>query len=134
MPNRTQFWDRLVPSGDCWIYVGAMARGGYGRVKVGGSEYRAHRYAWLTLRGEIPDGLDLDHLCRNRACVNPDHLDPVPSAVNKSRGLMGSGNCTTAVQTHCKRDHEFTPDNTYMWRGRRKCRACQRIYNAARKS
>lgn len=70
--------------------------------------------------GEIPPGLTLDHLCRNKVCVNPDHLDPVPGRVNTLRAR--------ALITHCKQGHEFTEENTYVWtNGWRKCRVCMRV-------
>ena len=61
----------------CWVWLGAKMRNGYGQLVVGGVHYAAHRYAYQELVGAIPAGLDLDHLCRNRACTNPDHLEPV---------------------------------------------------------
>ena len=129
MPRRTSFWERLTIADGCWLFSGPTTHNGYGRVNIGGHR-RAHRYAWSELRGAIPDGLHLDHLCRNRLCVNPDHLEVVTQAVNNARAQGFSD----GIQTHCKRGHEFTEENTHLRRGRRNCRACQRIYNAARKA
>lgn len=131
MPRPIRFWERLVLVGECWIFTGAKNEDGYGKVKLDG-HWRAHRYAWSVLRGEIPDGLELDHLCRNRACVNPDHLDPVPGAVNTARASKAT--YVGGVQVRCLRDHEFTPENTRMYRGKRQCRACQRLYKARAQS
>lgn len=123
MARKTSFWERLEQVGDCWVYTGLKTYNGYGQINVGGFR-RAHRYAWSELRGPIPEGLDLDHLCKNRACCNPDHLEVVTTAVNNARANGFPG----GVQTHCLRGHEFTPENTRIFQGERRCRACQRIY------
>ena len=88
----------------------------------------AHRVVYEILVGPIPVGLELDHLCRNRACVNPDHLEPVTTRTNLLRGY--SPWACRARQTHCKRGHEFTPENTYgTGDGRRYCRTCRRAHH-----
>ena len=76
----------------CWVWLGAKMRNGYGQLVVGGVHYAAHRYAYQELVGAIPAGLDLDHLCRNRACTNPDHLEPVTRSENLLRGLKRTHN------------------------------------------
>jgi hypothetical protein len=80
----------------------------------------AHRMAYELARDPIPAGLVIDHLCRNKRCVNPSHLEAVEQRVNLLRGE------TNSAKTHCINGHEFTPDNTYMWQGKRSCRACRR--------
>ena len=80
----------------------------------------AHIYAYESLVGPIPAGLELDHLCRNRSCVNPFHADPVTHQINMSRGFW-------AMKTHCPQNHEYTPENTRMYQGKRICRSCQTI-------
>lgn len=87
----------------------------------------AHRYAWITLVGEIPAGLHIDHLCRNKVCVNPDHLEPVTPRVNVLRGY--SMVAANARATHCTHGHEFTPENTRLKHGDRICRQCRRDSN-----
>ncbi|MFF1336357.1 HNH endonuclease signature motif containing protein [Streptomyces sp. NPDC058290] len=86
--------------------------------------FLAHRWAYRDSRGDIPDGLELDHLCRHPACVRPDHLDPVTHAENVRRGRAG---INSAVKTHCPAGHAFDEANTRVRNGKRECRACGRI-------
>src|ERR1035437_2335049 len=117
-----EFWDRVDASGDCWLWVGAKSPNGYGRW---GDNLYAHRVAWENLVGSIADGLHMDHLCRVRLCVNPDHLETVAQRINTLRGYSLSAQ--EARQTRCKRGHEFTSANTGTQgaSGRRYCRACE---------
>lgn len=126
-----RFWARIDRrgAGECWEWIGAVTSNGYGRFspRINGVMHRvmAHRLSYETLVGPIPDGLVIDHLCRNRRCVNPAHLEPVPQLVNVMRG-EGVG-VINAAKTECLDGHEFTPDNTYITpKGRRACLACQR--------
>lgn len=81
-----RFWSRVTETpGGCWLWTGALCDSGYGRFRAG-TLVRTHRYAYELMVADIPDGLDLDHLCRRRACVNPYHLDPVTRGVNVRRG------------------------------------------------
>src|SRR5688572_21764976 len=82
-----------------------------GYVRLGPGVGSAHRLMYVALRGPIPDGLELDHLCRNHACVNPWHMEPVTGRVNKLRGTSPSA--VHAAKTHCPKGHAYTPENVY---------------------
>lgn len=110
----------------CWIWCGSLGRGGYGKVGHYGKTLLAHRFVYTELVGPIPRGLQLDHLCRTRACVNPDHLEPVTCRENLMRG--DTWQARNAAKTHCPRGHEYTEQNTYRYPdGRRRCILCRRI-------
>ena len=117
----------------CWVWQLCILQTGYGCIRVGGKTRNAHRVSYETFRGPVPDGLVLDHLCRNRACVNPDHLEPVTPRENVLRGMARQ---VKADITHCPRGHAYDEPNTYSWRGRRFCRACNQAacerYRASR--
>lgn len=110
-------------AGGCWLWSGSCDRGGYGQITVNGKHLRAHRVAYEAFVGPIPDGLQLDHLCRVRACVNPEHLEPVTARVNALRGESFSA--VNAAKTHCKNGHALDAANTYIRpSGNRSCRMC----------
>lgn len=112
-----------LPNG-CWEWQGAKMGNGYGQIGVGGKHWAAHRYAYVELIGPIPDGLDLDHLCRNRACCNPKHLEPVTRQENINRSAKNGG-AQNKAKTHCPKGHEYSGANLYIHpSGRRCCRTC----------
>lgn len=127
-----RFWSRVIPepNSGCWLWLGSTRGNGYGGGWANGKNYRAHRIAYEYCVGPIPTGLTIDHLCRNRVCVDPKHLEPVTAAENALRGYGWAG--TNARKTVCLRGHEYTPNNT-MWtrKGRRRCRSCHRLRLAA---
>lgn len=120
------------PTG-CWEWVGGRTRGGYGTYKLPnyGGSWLAHRYAYEALIGPIPAGLQIDHLCCNKACVNPAHLEPVTGKENVRRGLL-EPSPHHKFKTHCPRGHEYSVENTQIRRGRRHCSSCQRTRDKAR--
>lgn len=113
---------RLTPTaGECWTYKGGDYVGEYGRFKMQGSEHQAHRIAYRDFGNKLTDEQQIDHLCRNTLCVNPDHLEPVTHIENVRRGIAGN-------KTHCPSGHEYSETNTktVMRRGLavRYCRTC----------
>ena len=131
------------PITGCWDWIASKVNG-YGQFRVGRRIFRAHRYNYEQYRGPIPPytptGYQLDHLCRNRACVNPDHLQLVLQRENLLRGTGPAALC--AKQTHCKHGHEFNTENTYVRNTScgvgRECVLCkakrQRAYRLKKKS
>lgn len=114
----------------CWLWTTQLNDGGYGVISVNRKPQRAHRVAWQWYRGTIPQGLELDHLCRNRACVNPAHMELVTRQENLRRGI-GIGGLVSRQQkaaTHCKRGHRFDVANSYYSPsgGGRRCLTCKR--------
>jgi hypothetical protein len=125
----SRFWSKVVVPDQqslCWNWASTLTSTGYGRASIGTGkrEYRAHRIAYELLVGPIPDGHHIDHLCRNRRCVNPAHMQPVAPRVNVLRGVGITAQ--NAAKTHCKRGHEFTVANTCVSNGQRICRTCKR--------
>ena len=120
----------------CWVWTGSLSPEGYGSISLGRRDQgRAmnHRYTYEFFRDEIPDGLHLDHLCRNRACCNPWHLEPVTCRVNVLRGDARFNGAHNRDKTHCVNGHEFTPENTAFGRdGYRRCRMCTNARSLAR--
>jgi HNH endonuclease len=94
--------------GNCWMWTAALKAEGYGHFRTPPGYSYAHRYAYELLVGPIPDGLQLDHLCRNRACVRPEHLDPVTQMENLRRGETF---VHWSKQTHCRNGHPYSGDN-----------------------
>lgn len=124
----------------CWLFTGYLNNDGYGHIAVEGRFFGAHRLSYELARGPIPDGLHLDHLCKTRNCVNPDHLEPVTAHENWRRGA--SPTLANSLKVECVNGHEFDVANTYVdtSRGRdvRVCRACNRAavarYKARKRS
>lgn len=124
------FLSKIHKSDGCWEYIQVPENTGYGRITtvIDGITVRdyIHRIAYKLYKGPIPKGYEIDHLCRNRICANPDHLEAVPSRVNWLRGK--SIQAIYHKATHCRHGHEYTPENTYIipCSGKRTCRQCAR--------
>jgi hypothetical protein len=120
-----RFWSKVAGGqvDECWLWTACLNGVGYGRFGLTGAKsgyVLAHRWAYEQLRGDIPEGLVLDHLCRTRNCVNPWHLEPVSRRVNALRGRLWE-----SEKTHCAQGHPFDETNTRLNRkGHRVCRTC----------
>lgn len=138
IPIENRFWVRVKKTDTCWLWTGTKTRGGYGRVWFNKRNQPVTKIAWLLTYGEkFPEGLDACHKCDNPSCVRPDHIFP-GTALDNMRDAKRKGRLNLKglelgnrfkTQTHCKRGHEFTPDNTYVHirgGGRlvRNCRQC----------
>ena len=125
-----RFWAKVAFSDEteCWYWTASFNRDGYGQFKILGSYEGAHRWAWECCNGPVPEGMELDHLCRNRRCVRPDHLDAVTHRENCRRGSRG---LLRSPAEQCVRGHEFTPINTRLSQRERICRSCARERNRA---
>lgn len=127
-----RFWekvDRAGGDGACWPWL-ASTRHGYGQYGVAkGHIAQAHRYAYELAVGPIPAGLEIDHLCRNTRCVNPNHLEAVTGRVNSLRSM--SLMAINARKTHCKRGHALDGANLYRYGQARQCRTCRRLRDRA---
>lgn len=116
----------------CWLWTGRLCGGGYGRFSAFSRLRSAHRLAWCLLRGPIAEGLTLDHRCRVRSCVNPDHLDPVSMRENTLRGLGFAA--VNVRKTHCPKGHPLSGDNLRREPkgGNRRCVICTRAAQRTR--
>jgi hypothetical protein len=119
-----RFWAKVDKSGECWLWTGALTAAGYGSFWTGGAKVfaLAHRVAVLLTTGELPLHLEVDHLCRVRRCVRPDHLELVKHQTNVLRGTAPGA--MNARKTHCQNGHEFQPETTYVPPSRPNARYC----------
>lgn len=112
----------------CLLWQGGLVRNGYAQFSVNSRAVYVHRWAWEQINGPVPAGLELDHLCRNRSCVDPAHLEPVTSRENQRRSPIAN-----ATKTRCPLGHAYTPDNVNP-RGSRICRTCRQAESVARRA
>ena len=135
-PLEERFWEKVNKDGPlwngthCYVWMGGTGQGGYGAFWIGRKatkthrKVKAHRVAYELLLGPIPEGLEIDHLCRNRVCVNPTHLEAVTHQLNVLRGQGRAA--INAQRTYCTQGHPYDLINTEIYDGRRYCRACRR--------
>lgn len=110
---------------NCWQWLGVTNKNGYGHFNpTSTTTKKAYKWYWEFINGAIQPDKELDHLCKNTSCVNPDHLEPVTHMENLRRGVSFSG--VNFRKTHCKNGHEFTPENTYTKKSHRDCWVCKR--------
>lgn len=108
----------------CWTAPQKPTTEGYVRVDIKGKRVLLHRLTYETFKGKIPKGLVIDHLCRERSCCNPYHLEAVTNYENILRGKTGYNN---KLKTHCSKGHEYNEENTYNYKNTRTCKTCRRI-------
>lgn len=120
------------PNSGCWLWLGCTNHKGYGKIRVGSKQEFAHRVSYEIHTRQIPDGLQIDHLCRVRCCVNPDHLEPVTAGENIRRGETGKhrgkhrGGRRKSDKAHCPQGHPYDESNSVIYGKKRICRMCQR--------
>lgn len=123
---QVRFFAKVRQDGDCWVWTGHISRDGYAHFNAGDlRQVMTHRWSWEFFRGPIPDGLVLDHLCRNRSCVNPDHMDVVTSQVNILRGEGVAA--LNAKKTSCPFGHPYIGRMSRTGRPYRACLRCQAL-------
>lgn len=124
LPDR--YWAKVTKTDDCWLWDASLNNYGYGQFFFDGKARKAHRLSYEWAYGPIPEGLEIDHLCKVRHCVRPEHLEAVSHQTNLLRG--DTFQASNAAKTHCLRGHAFDEENTYwLPNGGRQCKPCWRI-------
>ncbi len=121
-----RFAAKIDFSGECWLWQAASDNAGYGNFFFNGRVMLAHRVAHLMFIGGIPDGYEVDHLCRVHNCVLPEHLEAVTRQENNARAGLRGAALVNSERTHCSRGHPLTGPNLYYDSNKRRCRACHR--------
>lgn len=127
-----RFWNKVIIKENgyktpCWVWTASTNSMNYGHMNVSGKTIAAHRWAYEHFVGRIPEGLELDHMCRNTLCVNPSHCRAVTHKQNVLCG--GSPSALNAIKTHCPKGHEYIDNNIIVVNGKwRRCRICVNEY------
>lgn len=118
---------------NCWEWTASINKSGYGKFHIINSDYFAHRVSYSLFKNDLTTDLVIDHICRNRKCVNPDHLRVVDVYINITENSL-SGAAKNKIKTHCLRGHEFTPENTIRYKKLgRNCRSCRTCFYTKRR-
>lgn len=127
-----RFWEKVTKTPTCWLWTAYKLKAGYGTITINGKSVLAHRWAFEALIGPIPEGLTIDHLCKNTSCVNPYHMETVTLRENVLRAAPWKKACVASgkvqsAKTRCPEGHEYDAENTYVTpKGRRDCKECRR--------
>ena len=123
-----RFWDKVNKTDTCWLWTASKGSKGYGMFRVNGRLYGAHKWSYIMAHGEVDtDGMEVHHSCENPSCVNPEHLSLKTNSTHRYLHEIHR-------DTHCKRGHEFTEENTKHSPGHRQCRICNRIRQRRRRA
>lgn len=123
------------PNSGCWLFDGGVDKDGYGKIKVKGVTWRAHRYAYCLEHGEIPDDMLVCHTCDVPSCINPAHMFLGTNADNLAdMAVKGKYRNNAEMRNYCPNGHPRTEDNTYWYRGKRLCRECRLINDRDRRA
>ena len=123
-----RFWSKVDKTNTCWNWTAAKNKKGYGQFWINKKQDLSHRVSYEEINGKIPQGLQIDHLCRNPSCVNPHHLETVTQKENILRGISFSAQ--NSKKTHCSEGHEYSKKNTYVYHnGWRQCKICNLTRN-----
>uniref|UniRef100_A0AAT9JAA2 ORF17 n=1 Tax=Nitrosopumilaceae spindle-shaped virus TaxID=3065433 RepID=A0AAT9JAA2_9VIRU len=120
-----RFMIKIEQNGNCWQWIASKDPSGYGKFMLNKKLISSHRISYELFKGEIPKGLQIDHLCRNRACVNPEHMEVVTQKENLRRGDKTNIGRNNRLKTHCPQGHEYIKENLVKSDPGRKCKICK---------